>query len=106
MAQFDVHRYTGKSRDLYPFVMIVQSSDFDAGPKKVVVPLVEKSKFGKIDNPTLNPALVIEGVELVFQPLEIAAMDKKSLGSYSGSASSESTKLVDSLDELFSTAYG
>jgi hypothetical protein len=40
MAQFDVHRNTGKHRDSIPFVVVVQSAQFDGYRRRVVVPLV------------------------------------------------------------------
>jgi toxin CcdB len=41
LAQFDVHRNTGRLRDTVPFVVIVQSSPFDRYLRRVVVPPVK-----------------------------------------------------------------
>jgi len=41
MAQFDVHKNTGKQRDSIPFVVVVQSSLFDKYRRRVVVPLCD-----------------------------------------------------------------
>lgn len=43
MAQFDVHRNTGRLRDSIPFVVLVQSSLYDDYRRRVVVPLVRRS---------------------------------------------------------------
>jgi toxin CcdB len=43
MAQFDVHRNTGKQREAIPYVVIVQSSLFDSYRRRVVIPLVRRS---------------------------------------------------------------
>jgi len=43
MPQFDVHRNAGKHKDTIPFVVVVQSSRFDAYRRRVVVPLVRAS---------------------------------------------------------------
>ena len=40
MAQFDVHRNCGKHKDTIPFVVVVQSAQFDNYRRRVVVPLV------------------------------------------------------------------
>jgi toxin CcdB len=48
MAQFDVHRNTGKHRDRIPYVVIVQSALFDDYGRRVVVPLVKTSAVGKV----------------------------------------------------------
>ena len=40
MAQFDVHRNTGKQKEAIPYVVIVQSSLYDGYRRRVVVPLV------------------------------------------------------------------
>jgi toxin CcdB len=43
MAQFDVHRNKGALRDSIPFVVIVQSGQFDRYRRRVVVPLVRQT---------------------------------------------------------------
>ena len=40
MAQFDVHRNKGALRESIPFVVLVQSAQFDRYRRRVVVPLV------------------------------------------------------------------
>jgi CcdB protein len=47
MAQFDVHCNTGSHKDTIPFVVIVQSAQFDNYRRRVVVPLVKSSAIGK-----------------------------------------------------------
>ncbi|MGQ5256361.1 MULTISPECIES: CcdB family protein [Xanthomonas] len=105
MAQFDVHEYGGKAKNTYPYMMIVQSSDFNASPRRVVVPLVEKAKFGIIKDSKLNPVIAIGGIQLVLQPLEIAAIDTGKLGSLFGNAKAATREIVDCLDYLFTTAF-
>ena len=43
MAQFDVHRNKGALREAIPFVVLVQSAQFDGYRRRVVVPLVRRS---------------------------------------------------------------
>jgi toxin CcdB len=54
MAQFDVHCNTGSHKDTIPFVVIVQSAQFDNYRRRVVVPLVKSSAIGKIGYPASN----------------------------------------------------
>jgi toxin CcdB len=71
MAQFDVHRNTGRHRDDIPYVVLVQSALYDSYSRRVVVPLVRKAALGKVANPRFNPVFKIENVQVVLHPLEI-----------------------------------
>ena len=44
MAQFDVHENAGRLRDELPYVLNVQSSQFDAYARRIVVPLAADSE--------------------------------------------------------------
>ena len=48
MAQFDVHGNSGKHQDTIPFVVVVQSAQFDNYRRRVVVPLVRATAIGKV----------------------------------------------------------
>lgn len=74
MAQFDVHRNTGNHKDSIPFVVIVQSAQFDNYRRRVVVPLVRSTALGKISHATFNPTFKIRGTSVVLQPLEIVSI--------------------------------
>ena len=77
MAQFDVHRNKGALRDLIPFVVLVQSAQFDRYRRRVVVPLVRQTLLPQ-DTPTvgsrMNPSFVIEGVRVVLHPLDMVSV--------------------------------
>ncbi len=105
MAQFDVHRNTGKHRDAIPFVVIVQSSVFSDYRRRVVVPLVRKSALGPINHVGLNPSFRIEEIDLVLHPLEIVSIPNEQLGEYILSLSSEGARIITALDELLSRAW-
>lgn len=108
MAQFDVHRNTGKQQDAIPFVVVMQSSLFDAYRRRVVVPLV---RHGKLDSPAafanwpLNPVFTIEGVKVVLHPLEIVSVATDQLGKKVGSLANEAERIVGAMDELFTRAW-
>jgi toxin CcdB len=104
MAQFDVHRNAGKHKDTIPFVVVVQSGQFDAYRRRVVVPLVRASAIGKIDYAGFNPAFKIRGAAVVLHPLEIVSIPVDQLGEIVGSLSDDSQLIVAALDELLTRA--
>ena len=106
MAQFDVHRNTGKHRDDIPYVVLVQSSLYDGYRRRVVVPLVRKSALGKIDNPRFNPPFKIENVQVILHPLEIVSVPNEQLGEFVKSLGEEGNRIMDALDELLTQAWG
>ena len=105
MPQFDVHRNTGRHRDSIPFVVVVQSSQFDAYRRRVVVPLVRASAIGKISYASFNPTFKVRGTAVVLHPLEIVSVPVDQLGERVGSLSDESQSIVAALDELLTRAW-
>ena len=105
MAQFDVHRNTGNHKDSIPFVVIVQSAQFDNYRRRVVVPLVRASALGKIGHGSFNPTFKIRGTSVVLHPLELVSIPVDKLGALVGSLSEQSQQIVAALDELFTRAW-
>jgi toxin CcdB len=105
VAQFDVHRNTGKQKEAIPFVVVVQSSQFDDYRRRVVVPLVRKSAIGKISHSSFNPSFKIRGTPVVLHPLEIVSVPVSQLGDFVESLSAESQRIIAALDELLSRAW-
>jgi toxin CcdB len=104
MAQFDVHRNFGKHKDTIPFVVVVQSAQFDTYRRRVVVPLVRTAAIGKISYAGFNPTFKIGGISVVLHPLEIVSVPVDQLGELVGSLSDESRLIIAALDELLSRA--
>jgi toxin CcdB len=102
MAQFDVHRNSGKHKDTIPFVVIVQAAQFDSYRRRVVVPLVRATAIGKIDYVGFNPTFKIRGATVVLHPLEIVSIPAGQLGERVGSLRDDSQLIVAALDELLS----
>ncbi len=100
MAQFDVHRNSGRHRDRIPFVVIVQSSLYDDYRRRVVVPLVSAKFLGNVANPRFNPTFRIEDQSVVLHPLEIVSIATESLGEYVESLQESGDRIVSALDEL------
>jgi len=105
MAQFDVHRNTGNHKDSIPFVVIVQSAQFDNYRRRVVVPLIRASALGKITHGSFNPTFKVRGTLVVLHPLEIVSIPVDRLGTLVGSLSEESQLIVAALDELFTRPW-
>jgi toxin CcdB len=105
MAQFDVHRNTGRHRDDIPYVVLVQSSLYDSYRRRVVVPLVNKSVLGKVANPHFNPAFKIENVPVVLHPLEIVSVPAEQLGEFVLSLRDQGDVIAAALDELFTQVW-
>jgi len=105
MAQFDVHRNIGKHKDAIPFVVVVQSSQFDDYRRRVVVPLVRKSAVGKLSHASFNPTFKIRGTPVVLHPLEIVSVPLEHLGDVVESLSEEGRQIIAALDELLSRAW-
>jgi len=106
MAQFDVHRNVGKSRQAIPFVVIVQSSLYDDYGRRVVVPLVKRSYLSEVSYPHFNPTFKINNIPVVLHPLDIVSVPMDKLGSRIGSLAKEADRIIDALDELVSRAWG
>jgi toxin CcdB len=105
MAQFDVHRNTGKHKDTIPFVVIVQSAHFDGYRRRVVVPLVRSAAIGKISHAAFNPTFKIRGTSVVLHPLEIVSIPVNQLGALAGSLIDQRQLIVAALDELLTRAW-
>jgi toxin CcdB len=105
MAQFDVHRNSGRHKDTIPFVVVVQSAQFDNYRRRVVVPLVRATAIGKIDYVAFNPIFKIRGAAVVLHPLEIVSIPVDQLGEVVGSLLDDSQLIVAALDELLSRGW-
>lgn len=105
MAQFDVHRNSGRHRASVPYVVVVQSSVFDDYRRRVVVPLVKASIVGKIPSARFNPTFKIESIKVVLHPLEIVSVPADTLDEPIGSLAADSDHIMTALDELLSRAW-
>ncbi len=108
MAQFDVHRNTGKQRESIPYVVIAQSSLFDSYRRRVVIPLVRRSHLdnaASLAGAPLNPAFTVEGIEVVLHPLEIVSVATDQLGEKIATLEQEGDRITAAMDELFTRAW-
>jgi toxin CcdB len=105
MAQFDVHKNAGKHKDAIPFVVIVQSSQFDDYRRRVVVPLVRASEIGPLQFKIFNPMFTVRGIKVVLHPLEIVSIPLDQLGARAGSLAESGQEIIAALDELLTRAW-
>jgi toxin CcdB len=109
MAQFDVHRNKGALRDAIPFVVVVQSAQFDHYRRRVVVPLVRRTQLPQ-NTPTvgarMNPTFTVQGIEVVLHPLDMVSVALDQLGDVAGSLEHEGQTITDALDELLTRSWG
>ena len=109
MAQFDVHRNKGSLRDSIPYVVVVQSAQFDRYRRRVVVPLVRQTVLPR-ETPTvgarMNPVFVIDDVSVVLHPLDMVSVALDQLGEAVGSLAQKGQTIADALDELLTRSWG
>lgn len=109
MAQFDVHRNKGPLKASIPFVVVVQSAQFDRYRRRVVVPLVRRSALPG-DTPTvgsrMNPVFRVQNTEVVLHPLDTVSVALNDLGAKAGSLAEHGQAITDALDELLTRAWG
>ncbi len=108
MAQFDVHRNKGQLQASIPFVVLVQSAQFDRYRRRIVVPLVLRQGLrGSAPASTrLNPQFQIDGLDLVLNPLEVVSLSLDQLGEHVGNLADQGQAITDALDEVFSRSWG
>jgi toxin CcdB len=105
MAQFDVHRNTGRLQDTVPFVVVVQSSQFDGYRRRVVAPLVRANTLDAPVMRALNPVFTIESVAVVLHPLDLVSVPVDQLGECVGSLCQAGDVIVGALDEVLTRTW-
>lgn len=105
MAQFDVHHNPGRHTDTIPYVVVVQSAQFDGYRRRVVVPLVRAGSLGPAPFPAFNPRFRVGGTKVILHPLEMVSVPVDQLGSPVASLAGEGQAITGALDELFSRAW-
>lgn len=109
MAQFDIHRNKGALRESIPFVVLVQSAQFDSYRRRVVVPLVRRSALPpNLPAPIerINPAFTVEGVPVVLHTLDMVSVALDQLGPYVGTLADQGQRITDAIDELLTRSWG
>lgn len=106
MAQFDVYRNPGQTRQHVPFVVVVQSAIFDSYERRMVIPLVRASSFAQTEPTRFNPAFTVEGVRVILHPLEMSSIPASRLAEPVASLADHGDGIIAAIDELITRAYG
>jgi toxin CcdB len=106
VAQFDVYRNMGASRDSVPYMVVLQSMLYDGYNRRVMIPLVKARHIKGAFPVRFMPAFTIKGEKVVLHPLEISSVAVEKLGKPVASLAEHGQKIIDALDELMSRAYG
>lgn len=109
MAQFDVYRNKGAQRAVVPFVVSVQSAQFDSYRRRVVVPLVRRTALPAtvpVAGSRMNPVFEVDGIEVVLHPLDAVSVALDQLGQAIGSLAAQGQQITDALGELLTRSWG
>lgn len=104
-AQFDVFKNIGPNKKSVPFVVVVQTSQLSASSRRVVVPLMDVSSY-RTQATTISPTFVIEGRQVMLNPLEIVSVPRTALKDHVTSLRSHETEIINAIDALITRAYG
>lgn len=98
MRQFDVCANPGKSREGFPYLVIVQSDEFAATDRRIVVPLTPH----RAGYPALAPVFDVAGKTLVADTLLIFAIPRDRLGPVVGSLAEDglAERLLGAIDRV------
>lgn len=109
MAQFDVHRNKGALRESIPFVVVVQSAQFDSYLRRMVVPLVRRSALATSRTTLIeriNPFFTVEGDPVVLHTLDMVSVALDQLGPYVGTLADQGQRITDAIDEVLTRSWG
>jgi len=105
MAQFDVHRNSGKYSKIVPFVVDIQSDILSNFNTRIVIPL-QSAEFMKSSNmdiiAKLNPILTVCETEVILAPQQMAAVHIRELGKKVDSLVAMRMEIISALDVLTS----
>jgi toxin CcdB len=109
MAQFDVFANKGQHKARIPFVVVVQSTQFDHYRRRMVVPLVLRNALPKgmaSVGTRMNPVFKINELEVVLHPLDMVSVSLDQLGNYVTTLAEHGQSIADALDELLTRSWG
>ena len=98
MAQFDIHRFRGRTTN-YRYVVDIQNDLIDRMDTRLVIPAVAVTAAHQPMR-RLNPVLEIDGVQHYRRTQELAAIRRRLLGDIVGSARPHSAAIISAIDML------
>ncbi len=101
--QFDVFdNPSARSREVYPYVMDIQSDLLSSLPTRMVVPLAVTRLPGQALPKRLCPLLTVNGQALMLVPFEAAPLDKRLLKTQVANLSPRADEVIAALDAVLS----
>ena len=101
--QFDVFdNPSPRMRDVYPYVVDVQSDLLSALATRMVVPLAVTTLAAKDLPRRLCPVLTVNGQSLMLVPFEAAPLDKRLLSTEVTSVRDRSHEIIAAMDSVLS----
>ena len=101
MAQYSICTNTNSStKSNYPYILDVQSPLLDSLETRLVIPLSLKSRFNEKSMKNLTPILSIKGIEYLVLTPQMAAIQKKYLGTFVEECTKYRNEIISSIDFL------
>jgi hypothetical protein len=96
LEQFAVHRSTGRTRDVFPYLVVVQSNAFKTLKRRLAIPLVRSDALaGPV--PVL-PEFTLENTAVTLSALDLGSFPERAFGDYVGSLAAEGDAIVAAID--------
>jgi toxin CcdB len=103
MAQFQIYSNNNKStKDVYPYLIDVQSQILESLETRLVIPLVLSSVLQNKQITKLTPTISIKGKDHAILTSQMAGISKKHLGSFIVDVSDRRQELISAIDFLIS----
>jgi toxin CcdB len=103
MPQFNIYSNANThTKDLYPYLLDIQSSLFESLDTRLVIPLALLSKSMQRPIKGLNPLIKIKGNEYIALTSQMAGINKANLGNLVLDYSSNRQEVISAIDFLIS----
>ena len=103
MAQFTIYaNANAQTKQLYPYLLELQSNLLSELVTCVVAPLTLVSKHSHLAISRLTPVINVAGEDYLMQTMQVSAIARKQLGKIVGDASANSHEIIAAVDFLIS----
>ena len=103
MPQFTAYANSNPvTQQHYPYLLDIQSDLLSELKTTVVIPLSPAKLVGTISLSRLNPALTLNGEQLIAMTQDLAGIDRRQLGAAAGDLSAYRSEIIAALDFVIS----
>ncbi|WP_166835949.1 CcdB family protein [Rheinheimera pleomorphica] len=103
MAQFTAYANSNPvTHEQYPYLLDIQSELLSELKTTVVIPLSPADLVGTISLSRLNPALTLNGEQLIAMTQDLAGIDRRQLGAVADDLSTYRSEIIAALDFVIS----